>query len=646
MQQQDWTKFSLQRPNYFPGQYLLDEDFELAHKYLSDRQRYINSRLHLAGIVEGLEVEAIAGEAEITIKSGTAIDGEGNLIILSAEKSNIKITSGCWVCVRYHQEQKTLQEPEIPDSFTRFAEEPLLTLLEGIEAKDSKTVTLAKLSLENGQVKIDNSVRQYSGVRLPSGQSEEIALQSDGKSLTIKGNLSISGILQLGESEISEVSESIDTERDRTTVVPSEKAVKDHINKRIAERLAALNAPTEERPAISLSTRPDGKIYGWKTAGGEASDPTSVLKLLSYQEGDERPRLTIQRHTGNIGIGTITPERTLDVEGVIRAKHIESTNPMRHRMYPNDAIVYQDFFAARNAGAIVKKGSPSYDDTGYATTLWFDRKILKFGGNNEDDENGAEVIIPPGYDTVWVRVLGDGWNVIKAYFLDFDKENLRRWTGGYRNGNCYCPDGSLADTHYDHHQWVPIPAGRAGRLALISKPNTNNHFWISGLGFSKNPWAHATQSAVGYYWRVNDGGATEGASQHEGDCLTSINPRTNLELMVPVVWSGRDKLLYMVEHNANWNGCMHAGIMVNDQPIERFLSTYDNPFARHWNSKIHNRYIAAVIPANLIPKPTSDTNSRISPTTYIRVKIDMSKQENKLYFREMGTHDLELPYSL
>ena len=53
---QDWVNFALQRPNYFPGQYLLDEDFELAHRYLSDRQRYVNSRLHLAGIVEGLEV--------------------------------------------------------------------------------------------------------------------------------------------------------------------------------------------------------------------------------------------------------------------------------------------------------------------------------------------------------------------------------------------------------------------------------------------------------------------------------------------------------------------------------------------------------------------------------------------------------------
>jgi hypothetical protein len=84
---------------------------------------------------------------------------------------------------------------------------------------------------------------------------------------------------------------------------------------------------------------------------------------------------------------------------------------------------------------------------------------------------------------------------------------------------------------------------------------------------------------------------------------------------------------------------MHNGITVNDQPIERLRATYDNPFARHWNSKVWNRYIAARIPADLIPKPKADA------PPLLRVKIDMSKQDNNINFREMGTHDLEIPYS-
>ena len=112
-----------------------------------------------------------------------------------------------------------------------------------------------------------------------------------------------------------------------------------------------------------------------------------------------------------------------------------------------------------------------------------------------------------------------------------------------------------------------------------------------------------------------------------------ISPKTNLELKVPVVPSGRDKLLYLVEYNDEWNGCMHTGITANGQKIERFMATYDNPFARHWNSKFYERYIAARIPAALIP-----ANAR-----WLSVRIDMSKQDEGIYFRQIGTHDLDMP---
>ena len=78
---------------------------------------------------------------------------------------------------------------------------------------------------------------------------------------------------------------------------------------------------------------------------------------------------------------------------------------------------------------------------------------------------------------------------------------------------------------------------------------------------------------------------------------------------------------------------MHNGIRVNGQPIERFLATYENPFARHWNSKCFNRYIAARIPANLIP----------SDGRFLEVCIDMSLQNQGIHFREIGTHDLDTP---
>ena len=76
---------------------------------------------------------------------------------------------------------------------------------------------------------------------------------------------------------------------------------------------------------------------------------------------------------------------------------------------------------------------------------------------------------------------------------------------------------------------------------------------------------------------------------------------------------------------------MHTSLSVNGLLIERFRTTYDNPFARHFNSKIYSKYIAARIPKELI-----NPDKR-----FIDVKIDMSTVNDgiHIYFREIGTHD-------
>lgn len=310
-------------------------------------------------------------------------------------------------------------------------------------------------------------------------------------------------------------------------------------------------------------------------------------------------------------------------------------SPLRSRMYPASPIVYQNIFDAKAATAIQKLGAPSrYDE--YSGNTWNDRHIICFGGNDDKDGNGALVKIPPGFDTVWVRVLGDRWQAIKAVFQDGNREDLGIYVGGNRAANCYCPDGSLTDGYTTVHQWLPIPAGRSGNLALVSRPFTNDGMWFSGLAFSRNPWAHATQAAVGYYWKVNGGDATtwaDGWHSWNGDSLTKILAKSNLELKVPVIPNGRDKLLYLVEHNADWNGVMHHAVVVNGVAVERFCASYDNPFARHFGSKSYSRYIAARVPAHVVAR-----SGRL-----MSVNINMSLQNEGIHFRELGTHDFETP---
>lgn len=401
----------------------------------------------------------------------------------------------------------------------------------------------------------------------------------------------------------------------------------------------------ETKPSWTLSLNPRADL----------ARPETAKPGWSVGDAAGNSRLFIDEATGNIGVGTVTPRAALEingdlaVSGVIRGRTVESTSRMGQRMYPHDPIIYQDIFDAKDKGAIKKLGNPTYyNDTSYAVNPWFDRRLIAFGGNNEADGNGAQITVPAGYDTVWVRVLGDRWAAMKAYFLDGAKENLGLWAGGYRSLNGYCPDGSLSDgfndpshvieggskLRVDLHQWVPIPVGRSGTLALVAKPNSNWNFWLSGLAFSRNPWAHAGQSAVSYHWKLNGGtGCKWNTHDWFNDVLAQIIPKNKYEFRVPVVPSGRDKLLYIVEHNNSWNGAGHTAVTVNGKRIERFLASYDNPFARHWNSKFYERYIAAHIPADLIG------NER-----YVSVKFDMSKQNMAIYFREIGMHDLEVPF--
>ena len=178
-----------------------------------------------------------------------------------------------------------------------------------------------------------------------------------------------------------------------------------------------------------------------------------------------------------------------------------------------------------------------------AYLLRYDSAYGRYPGSIE--VKGSDLVV----DGRSIRVLGERWNVVHAYFLDGAKEDLGQWTGGWRAGNSYSPDGSLTDSYKGVHQWVAIPAGRAGELALISKANTSADFWVSGIAFSKNPWAHAVQSAVSYFWKLNGGDATawgEGWHSWNNDTLTKINPKTSLELKVPVVPSVRDFALSLV----------------------------------------------------------------------------------------------------
>jgi len=592
----------IKRIHYYDYQYLLEPDFTAEQKYHKDMRRMHNKSLHTSGIVNGLDI-SIESDTEIKISAGIAIDSHGNEMVLdSPEIRSLTISAGengqRYVSITYHEEQT---DPP-PDEFkisdtdrTRWTESVIFDITENPLSDTGLNIILGKIIIESGKItKIDDSDRRYSGA-CGEGRFSKVGIGTTDPQapLDVDGNTKINGSLRVSGDQLIDGNVGIaNNDLDHPLVVGPKKG----------GRHLVINDIATAR---------------WGFATGS-------YKLAIQNDGSGKWETRM----------VLTKDGNMDMNGSIKATTVRMSNPMVHRMYPADPLVYQNIFDAKTAGAISKLGNPKYyNDTSYKNG-WNGRPIIAYGGNNETDGNGAQVIIPDGYDTVWVRVLGERWNAIKASFLDGSKENLGIWTGGHRNANCYCPDGSLTDSHQNKHQWLPIPAGRSGKLALITKPNTNSHFWISGLAFSRNPWKHAAQSAVGIHWAVNGGDKVAWHTHNwNNDVLARIEKGKKWKLMIPVVPSGRDKLLYLIDHDNNWNCCMHNGITVNGNPIERFLASYDNPFARHWSSKIYERYIAALIPHHVITG-----NAR-----YLTVQIDMTKQDNHIHFREMGTHDLEIP---
>ena len=303
-------------------------------------------------------------------------------------------------------------------------------------------------------------------------------------------------------------------------------------------------------------------------------------------------------------------------------------------MYTTPIAIHQDIVTAAANNVVQLLGNPTVSDfTTYATTTLFSgRHIYNYGGNNEADGNGMEIDVPANTRTVWVRFLGDRWNVVKAYYLDGANEDLGRFAAGYRASNNYVPGGGTRDGEWNNHEWMPIPVPRSGRLALISKTGTSGDFWVSGIAFSSNPHNHAHNPAVAYNFTSNGGTAIAWDGITDNDNLGHININTTRTLEVPVVENGSDKILYFVTKGQPHTMLPYETITVEGTVLtERLRFTHDNPFSRHWRISKEHGYAGVRVPASLIP----------SGARHITVDVKVgSAFDFSFFFREAGTHDI------
>ena len=289
------------------------------------------------------------------------------------------------------------------------------------------------------------------------------------------------------------------------------------------------------------------------------------------------------------------------------------------------STIYQNVYDAKTDGVIAKVGNPTYTES----SVWNGYNIIRYGGNNQADGDGLLVTMPTDKDTLWLRFLGERWNMVKVY--DDAGNQFGNWAAGHRKNNRITPDGGMDDSHNDKHEWTPINVkGHSGKLYVISKTRTSGSFYISGVAFTDNPHGLTWVSAVGLHWAINGGNSLTWNNQSwNNDNLAQINDNTFWTMKIPVVENGKDKLFFINLYGSQWNEGGHVAVYVNGTKLETRLSEqWDNGFFRQRMSTLYNHMAAVKIPKNLIP----------TGATYLDVQIDRRTHVNNImYIREAGT---------
>ena len=334
------------RLRYFLGQFLTAQDFIDEQKYHIDRQRRGDRILKVSGICEGLKVTA-QGVVTAVLEPGTAIDPKGRLVVLAAEKKIdlAKYKNKAPYLVISYQETESDPSQSGSEGNRRWDETPKIDLVLETEDLPQDAVVLAKLNLDtDGIVTVDSSVRQYSGIYLPSGDISGTklgpTLRSGGDShsnlavltgdLNVTGNLSTSGDLSvtgnlsangnLSTAGDLSVTGSISANGNIGigTANPSEQLeVSGNIK---ATGFIQPSAGNDDTSGIVFPKDPGsgGGDRAWIRYYARQGEDCTLEIGIDNDSGDH---IALMPNAGNVGIGTTNPGAKLEVSGTLKLEH-------------------------------------------------------------------------------------------------------------------------------------------------------------------------------------------------------------------------------------------------------------------------------------------------------------------------------------
>jgi len=361
------------RVRFYDGQFLKDQDFIDEQKYHLDRQRRLARSLSVAGICDGLTVSVAADKTAITVQPGTAIDEQGRQIVLTTAQTVIPANEHknktVNIVITYHDEPSDDRGDDTKGSkgYRRFHEKPQVTLVIGDEAP-ALAIALTQLTIDSsGKVSSSakaDSIRQYSGLQLPTSDGEGIILRSlNGasdlthlsSSLTIQGALTISDSLTSANGPTLSVESASDGNQyarlSSSLIVEGDLTPTNSLKFSEGSKLQLKSGTTNHAElsgslAVANNLTIDGKV-GIGTA--PASEQLKVAGNTAITGTLSVTGTASSTIAGNVGIGFTNPGAKLAVDGGL---HVGGTSN------PGDNNLLVDGNLTVN-NTVALKGSPT-----------------------------------------------------------------------------------------------------------------------------------------------------------------------------------------------------------------------------------------------------------------------------------------------
>jgi hypothetical protein len=328
----------LKRLNYYYGQFLQQQDFADEQSYHIQQRQALGRALYTYGVLEGLTVEAVGDDAVVQVAPGSAIDGSGQLIILSAAYPvPIQTAAGSQqiLAIAYAEETSDLaSEKDGMAGNTRVSETPSFRLIDAgkweaeAAAKPEHLIPLARLAWDATGKKLagapDMTVRVNAGVRLPSSDSgRDAALlrvsEQDGLSLLTKAGgqnaaaerlaVTNEGIVRIGALGDSTARLDVNGSLKVSEMVTLTKGLTIDDGGQLAVNGASdLRGILTVRPTLKAEKNND-VLTGMRIAPTFQNNKKTGVKQYGLIVAG-----------GNVGIGTEQPEQTLDVRGSLQVE--------------------------------------------------------------------------------------------------------------------------------------------------------------------------------------------------------------------------------------------------------------------------------------------------------------------------------------